>query len=215
TIRWKGPAVRGPRAQADRKLYREAMQAMLAEQANLDIREDAVADIVVDARGTCRGVLTESGAEIAAGRVVLTTGTFLRGLIHLGEIKIPAGRARGQRDGVPGDLAADSVEEPSAVLARGLHTLGFPLRRLTTAAPPPGAPGCALLRISRARAAGRRSAAAALLLFDRQDHDAPGRLPYHDPHGGDARPDPGQPASGADVFRADRKRGSALLPVDR
>ena len=93
----KGPAVRGPRAQADRKLYRQAMQALLAEQANLEIRADAVADVLLDTRGACIGVLTESGAEIAAGRVVLTTGTFLRGLIHLGEIKIPAGRARGRR----------------------------------------------------------------------------------------------------------------------
>src|SRR5580704_4237439 len=97
----KGPAVRGPRAQADRKLYRQAMQALLAGQANLDIKADAVADILIDARGACVGVLTESGVEIKAGRVVLTTGTFLRGLIHLGEIRILAGRARGQRDGVP------------------------------------------------------------------------------------------------------------------
>lgn len=131
----KGPAVRGPRAQADRKLYRQAMQALLAEQANLEIRADAVADIILDTRGTCVGVVTESGAEIAAGRVVLTTGTFLRGLIHLGEIKIPAGRARGQRDGTPADLAADAVEEPSTLLAQKLHTLGFALGRLKTGTP--------------------------------------------------------------------------------
>ena len=131
----KGPAVRGPRAQADRKLYREAMQAILVEQANLEIREDAVADIVVDARGTCIGVITEAGAEIATGRVVLTTGTFLRGLIHLGEIKIPAGRARGQRGDVAADLAADAVEEPSTLLAYKLHMLGFVLGRLKTGTP--------------------------------------------------------------------------------
>jgi tRNA uridine 5-carboxymethylaminomethyl modification enzyme len=131
----KGPAVRGPRAQADRKLYRQAMQALLAEQANLEIRAEAVADILVDARGACIGVLTESGAEIGAGRVVLTTGTFLRGLIHLGEIKIPAGRARGQRDGVPADLASDAVEEPSTLLAQRLQTLGFALGRLKTGTP--------------------------------------------------------------------------------
>src|SRR2546430_2123534 len=135
----KGPAVRGPRAQADRKLYRQAMQALLAEQANLDIRADAVADILVDTRGTCVGVLTESGAEIGAGRIVLTTGTFLRGLIHLGEIKIPAGRARGQRTnergGVPEDLASDSVEEPSTLLAQRLQALGFALGRLKTGTP--------------------------------------------------------------------------------
>src|SRR5438045_5757859 len=76
--RSKGPAVRGPRAQADRKLYRQAMQAILAEQANLEIRAEAVADILMDARNACVGVVTESGEEIGAGRVVLTTGTFLR-----------------------------------------------------------------------------------------------------------------------------------------
>jgi tRNA uridine 5-carboxymethylaminomethyl modification enzyme len=135
----KGPAVRGPRAQADRKLYRQAMQAILAEQTNLEMRADAVADIRVDARGNCIGVVTESGAEIDAGRVVLTTGTFLRGLIHLGEIKIPAGRARGQRDDVPmdigADLANDAVEEPSTLLAQRLHALGFVLGRLKTGTP--------------------------------------------------------------------------------
>src|SRR6201989_2965591 len=78
----KGPAVRGPRAQADRKLYRQAVQALLAEQANLEIRADAVADIILDTSGACAGVLTESGQEIGAGRAILTTGTFLRGLIH-------------------------------------------------------------------------------------------------------------------------------------
>src|SRR6185436_4970872 len=62
----KGPAVRGPRAQADRKLYRQAVQALLAEQANLEIRADPVADIILDTRGTCVGVMTESGVEIAA-----------------------------------------------------------------------------------------------------------------------------------------------------
>ena len=131
----KGPAVRGPRAQADRKLYRQAMQALLAEQANLEIRADAVADVLLGTREACIGVLTESGAEIAAGRVVLTTGTFLRGLIHLGEIKIPAGRARGQRDGTPADLAADAVEQPSTLLAQKLQRLGFALGRLKTGTP--------------------------------------------------------------------------------
>ena len=131
----KGPAVRGPRAQADRKLYRQAMQAILAELTSLELRADPVADILLDARGACVGVVTESGAEIAASRVVLTTGTFLRGLIHLGETKIPAGRARGQRDGVPADLAAGAVEEPSTLLAQKLHALGFSPGRLKTGTP--------------------------------------------------------------------------------
>ncbi|MDP1751828.1 MAG: tRNA uridine-5-carboxymethylaminomethyl(34) synthesis enzyme MnmG [Reyranella sp.] len=120
----KGPAVRGPRAQADRKLYRAAVQALLAEQAGLEIRAEAVADILLDASGACAGVLTESGRAIGAGRVILTTGTFLRGLIHMGETQIPAGRARG-----------DGVEEPSTALAQTLYGLGFRLGRLKTGTP--------------------------------------------------------------------------------
>lgn len=131
----KGPAVRGPRAQADRKLYRQAMQDLLAEQANLETRADRVADIVVDTRGSCAGVVTESGARIGAGRVILTTGTFLRGLIHLGDMTMPAGRARGQRGGLPGDLAPGSVEEPSTALADRLRSMGFALGRLKTGTP--------------------------------------------------------------------------------
>ncbi len=120
----KGPAVRGPRAQADRKLYRSAVQSLLAEQPNLDVQAKAVADILLDTSGACAGVVTESGEEIGAGRVVITTGTFLRGLIHMGETKIPAGRARG-----------DGVEEPSTALAETLHRLGFKLGRLKTGTP--------------------------------------------------------------------------------
>jgi tRNA uridine 5-carboxymethylaminomethyl modification enzyme len=120
----KGPAVRGPRAQADRKLYRQAVQDLLAEQAGLEIRAEAVADICMDTRGACAGVVTESGIEICAGRVILTTGTFLRGLIHMGETKIPAGRVRG-----------DGVEEPSTALAQTLGRLGFKLGRLKTGTP--------------------------------------------------------------------------------
>jgi len=131
----KGPAVRGPRAQADRKLYRQAMQALLAEQANLEIRAEPVADLLVDARNACVGVVTDSSEEIGAGRVVLTTGTFLRGLIHIGETTMPAGRARGQRDGLPADLAADAVEPPSTALAQRLQAAGFRLGRLKTGTP--------------------------------------------------------------------------------
>jgi tRNA uridine 5-carboxymethylaminomethyl modification enzyme len=131
----KGPAVRGPRAQADRKLYRQAMQALLAEQTNLDIRAEPVADLLVDTRNTCVGVITESGEEIGAGRVVLTTGTFLRGLIHIGETTMPAGRARGQQDGTPADLAPDAIEPPSTALALKLQAAGFRLGRLKTGTP--------------------------------------------------------------------------------
>src|SRR4051812_47420890 len=90
--RSKGPAVRGPRAQADRKLYRQAMQAVLAEQPNLDMLGEAVEDLTIGDDGTVAGVVTGAGRTISAGAVILTTGTFLRGLIHMGEEKIPAGR---------------------------------------------------------------------------------------------------------------------------
>ena len=90
--RRKGPAVRGPRAQADRKLYAAAMQQAIRETANLTVIEAEVDDLVVQQRVT--GVRLADGRMIAAGAVVLTTGTFLRGLIHIGERQIPAGRVR-------------------------------------------------------------------------------------------------------------------------
>ncbi len=118
--RRKGPAVRGPRAQADRRLYRAAMQAALAATPNLDIAESAVEDLVIrDCR--VRGVITAAGREFAAGTVVLTTGTFLRGLIHIGERKIPAGRVG---------------EAPAIGLARTLYGLGLQMGRLKTGTPP-------------------------------------------------------------------------------
>ena len=132
----KGPAVRGPRAQADRKLYRQAVQELLAGQANLEVRAAAVEDLQVDATGRCCGVMTEGDEEIRAARVVLTAGTFLRGVIHLGETTLPAGRAVGQRAGLPGDLSATAVEPPSRGLARTLDRLGFTLGRLKTGTPP-------------------------------------------------------------------------------
>jgi tRNA uridine 5-carboxymethylaminomethyl modification enzyme len=116
----KGPAVRGPRAQADRKLYRQAMQAVLANQPNLDILGAAAEDLVTDETGRMCGVITGTGQEIRAGSVVITTGTFLRGLIHLGEEKTPAGRIN---------------EPPSRGLSVALERLGFPLGRLKTGTP--------------------------------------------------------------------------------
>src|SRR5688572_21365253 len=90
--RSKGPAVQGPRTQADRKLYRQAMQAAIRDAAGLDVVEGGVEDLIVENGGVC-GVITADGRRLAAGAVVLTTGTFLNGLIHLGEEQIPAGRA--------------------------------------------------------------------------------------------------------------------------
>src|ERR1700738_22375 len=90
--RSKGAAVRGPRAQADRKLYRRAVAELLAETPDLDIVEGAAEDLLLDAGGRVCGLALGDGRRIAAGRVVLTTGTFLNGLIHIGDKKIPAGR---------------------------------------------------------------------------------------------------------------------------
>src|SRR2546425_3123803 len=89
--RRKGPAVRGPRAQADRKLYAEAMQRAMIETANLSVIEGEVDDLMI-AEGAVTGVRLSDGREVACGAAVLTTGTFLRGLIHIGEKQIPAGR---------------------------------------------------------------------------------------------------------------------------
>lgn len=116
----KGPAVRGPRTQADRKLYRQAMQAVLQEQANLTIIGAAVEDIRIE-HGEVKGIVCGDGAFIAAPKVILTTGTFLRGLIHIGEEKIPAGRVG---------------EAPSLGLSKTLENCGFLLGRLKTGTPP-------------------------------------------------------------------------------
>jgi tRNA uridine 5-carboxymethylaminomethyl modification enzyme len=120
--RSKGPAVWGPRAQADRTLYRNAIQALLAEQPGLEIAADPVDDLILDrAGGRVIGVRTQSGREITAGAVVVTTGTFLRGLIHVGEAQIPAGRVG---------------EDPAIGLAYTFRRLGFRLGRLKTGTPP-------------------------------------------------------------------------------
>jgi tRNA uridine 5-carboxymethylaminomethyl modification enzyme len=117
--RSRGAAVRGPRAQIDRKLYREAMQSELAATPGLEIRAEAVEDLVVDA-GRVTGVVGASGAVYPAARVVLTTGTFLKGVIHLGEQRIPAGRAG---------------EAPAIGLADRLYALGLAMGRLKTGTP--------------------------------------------------------------------------------
>jgi len=129
--RRKGPAVRGPRAQADRKLYKRAMQKTLEEVANLDIRASAAEDLIFK-NGRVAGVITAEGEEIAAGAVVLTTGTFLRGLIHIGEKKIPAGRASAK--GEP--IADGNVEAPSVGLSKTLYGFGLAIGRLKTGTPP-------------------------------------------------------------------------------
>jgi len=129
--RRKGPAVRGPRAQADRKLYRQAMLAALEATENLEIREGAAEDLIL-ADGRVAGVLTADGEAPRAAAVVLTTGTFLKGLIHCGELKIAAGRAVAGRSRFEGD----GIEAPSIGLSDTLYGLGFAMGRLKTGTPP-------------------------------------------------------------------------------
>ncbi|MGE0603240.1 MAG: tRNA uridine-5-carboxymethylaminomethyl(34) synthesis enzyme MnmG, partial [Xanthobacteraceae bacterium] len=116
----KGPAVRGPRAQADRKLYAAAMQLALTAQPNLSIIEGEVDDLNLS-NGRIAGVRLADGREFTCGAVVLTTGTFLRGLIHIGEQQIPAGRAG---------------EAPAMGLSRTLAAFDISLARLKTGTPP-------------------------------------------------------------------------------
>ncbi len=118
--RSKGPAVHGPRTQADRKLYRQAMQAEISGHANLTVVEAAVEDLLVR-DGAVVGIISSDGTEIRAGAIVLTTGTFLNGLIHIGEDRIPAGRV--------GD-------QPALKLSERLYALGLRLGRLKTGTPP-------------------------------------------------------------------------------
>ena len=119
--RTKGPAVRGPRAQADRTLYRKAIAGLLETQPGLGIEASPIEDLIIDRSGRAAGVLGADGRAWPAAAVVLTTGTFLRGEIHLGLERWPAGR----------------VGDPAALgLARRLDALGFTLGRLKTGTPP-------------------------------------------------------------------------------
>ncbi len=118
--RRKGPAVQGPRAQADRKLYRLAMQRLLGDTPNLTVVEGEAARIASSA-GAVTGAELADGRSIACAAVVLTTGTFLRGMIHLGDQRTPAGRF--------GD-------PPSVSLAQSMDRAGFDLGRLKTGTPP-------------------------------------------------------------------------------
>ena len=117
--RRKGPAVRGPRTQADRKLYKQAMQAAISAQENLDVIEGEAEEILLE-NGVVRGLIVSGERRISCNSLVLTTGTFLRGLIHIGEKRIPAGR----------------MNEPAAMrLSASLESAGFALARLKTGTP--------------------------------------------------------------------------------
>tara|TARA_Y100001936_G_scaffold253843_1_gene321541 strand:+ start:9713 stop:11584 length:1872 start_codon:yes stop_codon:yes gene_type:complete len=116
----KGPAVRGPRAQADRELYRKSIQKILKNQKNLEITESSVEDIIIKSN-TIKGVIISKNKKIYSKSVVLTTGTFLRGLIKIGKKSTPAGRI--------GD-------KPSVKLAKKIQEIGFSMGRMKTGTPP-------------------------------------------------------------------------------
>jgi len=118
--RSKGPAVRGPRAQADRKLYRQAMQQAVLQQENLQVVAGAVEGLLIE-NGRVAGVGLADGTEVRGGAVVITTGTFLRGVIHIGEERRAAGRVG---------------EAPAVGLGKSLENLGFSMGRLKTGTPP-------------------------------------------------------------------------------
>jgi tRNA uridine 5-carboxymethylaminomethyl modification enzyme len=119
--RSKGPAVQGPRAQADRSLYRAAIQDLLAHTEGLTLMEGAADDLLLGAEGQACGVVCADGRQLRAGAVVLTAGTFLRGVIHVGKQTTPAGRVG---------------EAPAARLGARLEMLGLPMGRLKTGTPP-------------------------------------------------------------------------------
>ncbi|PYC47591.1 tRNA uridine-5-carboxymethylaminomethyl(34) synthesis enzyme MnmG [Litorivita pollutaquae] len=118
--RRKGPAVQGPRTQADRKIYRETMLSFTEAQDGLEIIEGEAIDFVIE-DGHVRGVLLDGGREISSAAVILTTGTFLRGVIHIGDVSRPGGRM--------GD-------KPSVKLAERIDSFDLPLGRLKTGTPP-------------------------------------------------------------------------------
>lgn len=118
--RRKGPAVQGPRTQADRALYRNAVQELTTARSNLEVLEGEVVDLLL-VEGRVSGVVLKDGSNISARSVVLTSGTFLRGVIHIGDVSRAGGRM--------GDL-------PSIALAERLSSYDLPLGRLKTGTPP-------------------------------------------------------------------------------
>ncbi len=118
--RTKGPAVRGPRAQSDRKLYKKYMQREIQDTPNLSCLFDPVEDLLFEDKKSIAGIICASGKKISTKKVIITTGTFLNGLIHLGEKTIPAGR---------------HGDEPSIGLAKSLYDSGFNIGRLKTGTP--------------------------------------------------------------------------------
>ena len=194
--RRKGPAVRGPRAQADRKLYAAAMQQAIREQANLTVIEAEVDDLIID--GQVNAVRLNDGRIVGYGAVVLTTGTFLRGLIHIGEQQIPAGRVG---------------EAPATGLSVTLERAGFALGRLKTGTPP-RLNGATIDWSAVEMQPGDEPPEPFSMLTDRitnpqiQCGISRTNAATHADH-------PRQCPSLADVFGPDQEPWSTLLPVDR
>ena len=118
--RSRGPAVRGPRTQSDRSLYKKYMQEKLVNYCNLSIFSDPVIKFIFN-KNSINGVITKSGKKIQTNKLVLTTGTFLNGLIHIGDDKTPAGRYN---------------EKPTTGLSDQLKKYHFKIGRLKTGTPP-------------------------------------------------------------------------------
>ncbi|KRX07283.1 hypothetical protein PPERSA_06898 [Pseudocohnilembus persalinus] len=127
--RSKGPAVFGPRVQADRDLYKQHMQQIIQKEGhNLDILESSCKDLLIE-DGVIQGIKTNKNEQILSKNVIITTGTFLNGIIHIGRQNFPAGRLQRQKQGLEAEL-------PSTDLANTLKNLGFEVSRLTTGTPP-------------------------------------------------------------------------------
>ena len=193
----KGPAVRATRAQADRILYKKAIRRRLENQPNLVLFQQAVDDLLL-AGDRVVGVVTQMGLVFEAPAVVLTTGTFLSGLVHIGLENFEAGRA--------GD-------PPAKRLATRLRELALPMGRLKTGhAAATGWPDDRLRRAGGAT--GRRSGAGVLVHGQPRDASAAGAMLDYAHQQRDPRGDSGGARSVAVVFRRDYQHRPALLPVD-
>ena len=193
----KGPAAQGPRVQADRCRYRAAIQEAFRARPEVRVVEGEVVDLIVE-HGAVAGVRLADGTSLRAGAVVLTTGTFLRGVIHMGEETRPAGRLGDRGVGQAGGADRRARPAPRAAEDRDAAEARRPDHRLERRGRPAGGrrPGDALVPFARA------GLPAALL---RRDRDEPAHPRHH----------PRQPRPVGDVRRADRGRRPALLPLDR
>ena len=195
-----------PRAQADKKLYQFTMKHVVEDQPNLTLRQEMVEATAARRQPQSQstaprrvvGVVARGDTLYRARAVVLTTGTFLKALMHTGEAKTRGGRA------------GDAVRRGAERQPRRVRLRAGPLQdRHALPAQRPDH------RLRQARAAARRRRPAAVQLRHRADHAAADRLPHHLHERGGPRPDPRQPAPGADVLRPDPEPRAALLPVDR